>query len=298
MLTPFDWLRTTRTGAELLAMLQILEDDVNAFGRLESVAGHDGIGPVPSALAMPCSRCWRYPRLPLSIFCAVCRVIRDGTLHTGGPVRDTLVLWGYVNRLPRHVANRANDPQRLLMGAYAPDESHFVAMIRRTNLQPWLQDLVLYHGAELRGHIQLFPTTGQERTLHMGDFLARVIGHEAYFPLDRLRIRFYTRHYHVLRPHELDKEGILTFDVSEFLSLLEMASIFRSLFSPADQQALQGLLTMPNPTEQRFYWGRFAGGLNQRNLDLLEAWQMRQWPAARVNFFYELLEHVDYRPLT
>ncbi|MEM7133505.1 MAG: hypothetical protein AAF702_44835 [Chloroflexota bacterium] len=329
MLSPFDWLRRCESGAELLSILGMLHQDPDCFTRLEAVAslkssvGIDesgtesnqslsnrdsanqrrtkepspiGIGPVPNALAVPCSRCWLYPRLPQSIYCGICRVIRNGTRDTGVVIRDVVVAWGYVNFLPAQLQAKANKVPNHLLGIFIPDEQHFVALLRRREIHPWLQDLVLYYGADFKGHIQIFPTMGSDNGLGMGDILCRAIRHEGYFQLDKLRIRFYTRAFQVLRPHEADKEGLLTFEVAEFLSLLEMASIFRSLITPADQKMLYELLTMPTDAGEMFYWGRVTGSLTPRVRDLLEAWQMRSWPANRVKFFYELMENVDYQP--
>ena len=296
MLTGFDWLRRCVTGAELLAVLRMRHEDQDCFAKLATVAGRDWFGPVPNALTVPCARCWLYPRLPSSIYCPICRVIRDGTRNTGMIARDALVVWGYVNQLPAQLQSPKKAPPAHLLGVHTPDEQHFLAMVRRRELHPWLQELVLYHGTELRGHIQIFPTMGADNDLGMGDIVCRAIRHETYLDHDKLRVRFFTRPYQVLRPHEMDREGLLTFDVAEFISLLEMASVFRSLLMPADQEMLFELLTMPKAASEMFYWGRAMGALNQRARDLLEAWQMRSWPANRVKFFYELLENVDYQP--
>ena len=272
MLSAFDWLRRCDTGAELLAVLRMLRKDPNCFERLESAAGFTGLGPVPNALAVPCSRCWLYPRLPRSAYCPICRVIRDGTRTSGMVVRDAVVVWGYVNWLPSQLRDTGSGPPAHLLGAYAPDGQHFLAMLRRRELHPWLQELVLYHGTELKGHMQVFPTMGVDNGLGMGDILCRAIHHDTYFKLDKLRVRFYTRSYQVLRPHEMDREGLLTFDVAELLSLLEMASIFRSFVQPNQQQMLYEVLTMPKETDEMFYWGRAVGTLEPRVRDLLEAW--------------------------
>jgi len=199
--------------------------------------------------------------------------------------------------LPNQVRTQRAGQDAKLLGAYAPDENHFLVMVHRRDIQGWLQEMLLYHGTELKGNIQLFPTRGLAGDgMGMGDILCRAIGHDAYFPLDRLRVRLYTRSYQVLRPHDLDREGILTFDAADFLGLLEMAGIFRAVLFPEEQEILYDLLLTEEEARAQFYWGRFMGMLNQQGRDLLEAWAVREWPATRVKFFYELTNYVDYQP--
>jgi hypothetical protein len=219
--------------------------------------------------------------------------------HADKVVRDALVVWGFVNQLPRPLRDQGSQPTAGLLAAHVVDNSHFLLMIRRRELQDWLQELLLYHGAELKGHLQIFPTRGSsDHGIGMGDILCLAIRHEAYFALDKLRVRFYTRSYQVLRPHEADRDGLLTFEAATFLSLLEMATIFRSVLLPAEQQILHQLLMASNEKEMAFYWGRFMGILSQRGKDLLDAWDVRNWSTKRINFLYELTNYVDYQPTT
>ncbi len=288
MLTAFDWLRRSRSGAELLSMLWMLKEDSTCFERLQSLAGFDSFGPVPYALAAPCERCDLYPRLSTSIFCPTCRVIRDGTHSAGKSVRDALLVWGYVNRLPQQINTG--------IASFVRDDRHFLLLIRRLDLQSWLQEVVLYHGPDLKGYLQIMPTWGGTDGVSMGDLLCQAMRQESYFPLDRLRVRFYMRHYQVLRPQEFDREGLLTYEVSEFLRTLEMAVIFRSILRLEEQSVLYELLTKADDNADSFYWGRLMGILGQRARDLLDAWDVRHWPARRIKHFYELTDYVDYRP--
>lgn len=296
MLTAFDWIRRSRSGAELLSILRMLKEDPTCFERLQSLAGFDRFGPVPYALAAPCDRCALYPRLSVSIFCPTCRVIRDGTLRAGKPVRDALVVWGYVNRLPQQVSSGRAFADNEAFASFVRDDRHFLLLLRRLDLQAWLQEMVLYHGPDLKGYLQIMPTWGGTDGVSMGDLLCQAVRQENYFPLDRLRVRFYMRHYQVLRPQEFDREGLLTYEVSEFLRTLEMAVIFRSILRPKEQALLYELLTKADESADSFYWGRLMGILGQRARDLLDAWDVRHWPARRIKHFYELTDYVDYRP--
>lgn len=297
MLTAFDWLRRSRTGIELLAGLRLLQQDAACFERSQAISGSELIGPTPSALAMPCARCWLYPRWPDSLYCPTCRLIRHEARRLDQLSRHALVVWGYINQVPPALRSSGDFPDLPVLGHYSPDARHFLIMLRQRDLQPWLQEFALYYGPTLKGHLQIFPTVGFNADgLGMGDILCRAIHHEGYFPLDKLRVRFYLHPYHVLRPQEFDREGLLTYSLSEFLGLLDMVVIFRSILRPEEQAILYQILTAADDAEMSFYWGRFSGILSQKGRDLLEAWQVRQWPTRRSKFFYELIEHVNFRP--
>lgn len=297
MHTPFDWLRGARSGVELLALLRLMEDEPGQFVPSTSAAGPITLGPVPNALATPCSRCWFYPPAPQRSLCPLCQQVRARTRGLVGLVRDALVMWGYVNRVPARFRRRIGSHDENLLGVYVHDDQHFLLLLPSRRLLPWLQELLLYHGPELKGHLQLFPTLGANQDgLGMGDILCQAVRHERYFALDRLRIRFYTDPFQPLRPHEADRNGLLTHEAGDLLSLLEMASIFRSILKPEEQAILYELLIGAQEGEEQFYWGRLMGVLNQRGRDLLDAWNVRHWPAPRVKFFYELTHYVDYRP--
>ena len=126
----------------------------------------------------------------------------------------------------------------------------------------------------------------------MGDILCRSVHHEANFPMNHLRVRFYSNPHQLLKPHVRDQQGILTFEVTEFLNLLEMATVFRALLRPEEQKTLREILTIDNKVEEKFYWGRFQGNLNQKAKDMLKAWKIRQWSKNRVRLLYELTNYV------
>lgn len=297
MLGNFDWLRRSRNGAELLAALLYLTEDPDYFERIKwSLADGGHPGPPPTALTRPCSRCWIYPRASGRECCPFCQTILERSRGLGALSRQSLVVWGFVNWLPRPLRSETGFQDARILGAYVHDANHFLVMIRRLELQPYLQEIALYHGSDLKGHIQIFPTVGTYRGgTGMGDILCRAMGHDTRFPMDQLRIRFYRRPYQVWRPQALDREGLLTFEISEFLSLLEMAMVFRSVLRPDEQKVLYELLAIEDRSEEGFYWGRLLGMLNQTARDLLNAWRVRTWPRKRVQFFYEMMEYVRFQ---
>jgi hypothetical protein len=146
----------------------------------------------------------------------------------------------------------------------------------------------------LKGLIQILPTMGAGDETGMGDILTRVAHREADLSPDRLRVRFFSDAFQVIKLRAREQEGILTFEVADFLSLLEMATVFRTLLKPEEQQALQQLLAIDDPNEQQFYWGRFLGYVNQAVKDMLNAWQIRHWPKSRIKLLYELVEYVAF----
>ncbi|RLC65744.1 MAG: hypothetical protein DRI48_06315 [Chloroflexi bacterium] len=290
MLNSFDWLRLCRTGAELLATLRFLEREPDLFP-----AGGE-IGPPRSALDGPCKRCWVYPRLssPRRSFCPSCQAVMARAGRLGNLSRQSIVIWSHVNQLPKHLWAREGFYKKHILGSYVHGQHHFLLMMRRRKLKPWLQELLLYHGPNLKGLIQVLPTSGAKKLTAMGELLCRAMHHEARFSMDQLRVRFFSAPYQLLMPHNRDRKGLLTFEVTDFLSLLEMAAVFRTILLPDEQQSLYDLLNLENPAEEQFYWGRFMGLLNQEARDMLSAWRIRQWPHNRVKLLYELVEYVAF----
>jgi len=287
MLIDFDWLRRAQTGAELLGTLKCLAEEPDLLAESE-------IGPPHSALGGPCQRCWTYARAAapsgrLSPYCKSCLIILAEAGRLGHISRQAVVVWGLVNHLPQQL--RAGGP---VANAYVHDQNQFLVMMPRHELKPWLQELVLYHGADLKGLLEVFPTTGAGRGFNMGDALCWAVHDGGRFAWDELRVRFYSAPHQLLRPHARERAGLLTFEVSDFLSLLEMAAVFRTLLRPELQQALRKLLALEEASETQFYWGRFMGYLSPEAKDMLSAWRIRQWPAPRVTLLYELVEYVAF----
>jgi len=306
VLNGFDWLRRCQSGAELLATLKYLETR-------PPLADESEIGPPFSALDGPCQRCWIYPRIPTSRrdlpagavydrrtapHCRACGSILAGASRQGYASRRAIVIWAHVNRLPKQLEPGQTWRDCRVMGAYVHDAGHFLLAMPRQELKPWLRELVLYHGASLKGLLQVLPTTGVGRGLSMGDVLCRAHHHEGRFALDQLRVRFFSAPHQLLIPHERDRRGVLTFEISDFLSLLEMASVFRTLLRPEAQQVLHELLNLTDPSEEQFYWGRFLDYLSPEAKDMLHAWRVRQWPKERIQLLYELVEYVSFYETT
>ncbi len=290
MLSSFDWLRRSRSGAELLATLEYLTTKPDLFSRGEE------IGPPFSALNGPCQRCWVYPRLPSpqQSYCPSCQAILTRAGKLGYISRQSIVLWGFVNRLSKLLQRGEGFDDYHVLGAYVHDENHFLLMMPRRELKPWLQELVIYHGPDLKGLLQISPTTGAGRGVDMGEVLCRAVHHEARFPMDQLRVRFYAAPHQILKPYTREQQGLLTFEVSEFLSVLEMAAVFRTILRPREQELLYQLVNLEDASEEQFYWGRFLGFLNQEARDMLNAWRIRQWSRNRIRLLYELVDYVAF----
>lgn len=305
MLSPYDWLRRCRSGAELIATLNCLEE-------AEADWFPTQIGPPHTAFGGPCQRCWVY--LPLSKdhppahtdektqetgggkYCRFCQAVRDRVKEYGRLVRSITFLWGFVNQISPQFEERLCSGQFNVLGKYIEPPHHFLIVMPKRNLMDWLRELLLYHGTELRGLLQIFPSVGSDMPHTMGDYLVRVAHEESIYPLDRLRVRFYPAPYLLLRPHVREREGMLTFEIAEFMNLLEMASVFRSMLRPETQQILFGLLNFKNEQEAMFYWGRFLGLLSPESRDMLNAWRIRRWPRLRVKLLHELTEYVAFSP--
>ncbi len=300
MLSSFDWIRRSQTGAELIATLQSLALTSDLF------ADEMVFGPPFSALGGPCHRCWVY--IPISEkpetktsseshsfrYCRVCKLITTRAASLSLTSRRAIVVWGYVNFLPRHLETGKGFYEVYSKGTYIHDQQRFLLLLHRKDLHPWLQELALYHGPDLKGHLQVFPTIGRGKGIDMGELICRAMHHEARFAMDHLRVRFYSAPHQLLRPQNRDRQGMLTFEAADFLGLLEMAMVFKTVIYPNEQEMLYELLRLDNATEKQFYWGRFLGYLHQEAKDMLTAWNIRQWSENRVKLLYELIEYVVF----
>ncbi|MEI6414640.1 MAG: hypothetical protein WCP34_10340 [Pseudomonadota bacterium] len=289
MYSPFDWLRRSRTGSELLSTLQYLAVCPDL--------PEDEIGGPHSALGGPCLRCWLYPRPRKGPghgrYCETCEIIlgEAGKLHAAS--RGSVVVWGFVNQLPDQLRIGGRFHDSVIFDPYVHDDQRFLLMLYQRELRPWLQELVVYNGSELKGFIQILPTSGL-RDMGMGDLLCRVIQNEAQFPMDLLRIRFFAEVQQIFLPDFQEREGLLTFEVTEFLAAMEMAAVFRSLLRPEEQEQVYQVLKMGHNNEERFFWGRLLTGLSAEARDMLQAWRMRQWSGPQIDMLYDLMRYVGF----
>jgi len=289
MLSHFDWLRRSQTGAELLATLDIHTNQPDLLP-----ADGEEIGPPVSAVEGPCERCWVYPCLPRYRYCKTCRAILARANQLRNAAYHAIVIWGHVNQLSPLIRMGDGFQEHHILGVYIHDQNHFLLMMPRRELKTWLQELILYHGPALRGLLQVVPTTMTGKSVRMGEVVVRTAYLDSRFPMDRLRVRFYAAPYQVLVPHTREEQGLLTFEASEFLSLLEMAAVFRTILRPQEQATLRELLNLKDAAEAQFYWGRFVGQLSQEAKDMLSGWRVRQWPKNRVQLLYELADYVAF----
>ena len=284
MLNKFDWLRRSRTGAELLATLNHFSVD-----RDKSLP-NSAFGAPFSATGRLCPRCKVYKPNHGDRYCTFCKKILFKTRNFALKSQKSIVIWGYVNQIPQQF--KENKISNYIHGIYVHDEQRFLLTMQRWKIKQWLQELVIYHGVNLKGLIQIFPTVGEFRHLNMGDYLTWAIHHEANLSLNQLWVRFFTAPQQLINPKVHEQRGMLTFTISEFMTLLEMAEVFRAKLRPDEQRDIQELLNLKDPSEEQFYWGRFIGELNLEAKDMLEAWKIRQWPKNRIKLLYILIDYV------
>lgn len=288
MLNCFDWIRRTRSGAELLSTLKLISEEADLFSQKMEISSPC------SALNSPCQRCWIFPRLKEDDdYCEICSAIISGVKGFGKISHHSAVIWAYTNRLPKQIKDSKWLNQNSIFALYNHDNNRFLLILHRRGLKDWLQELILYDGADLRGLIQIFPTVGPSSDFGMGEILCRAIHHEATFPMDQLRIRFYSVAYSILRSQLLDHKGVSTFEITDFLNMMSTAVVFRALLRPDEQKALYDLLNINRTTEQKFHWGRFQGNLNKDARDMLNAWKIMRWPKDKVNLLYQLIDYVE-----
>jgi len=286
MRNTFDWLRCCRTGAELMATVRFFAKKPSfTFTDLE-------FGAPLSALDGPCQRCYFFARHDAhSHYCRLCKTILAGASRFGILARKCLVVWSVVNELPPAFRDGSAWQKENIRGYYVHDQKHFLVMMHRRQIKTWLQDIALYYGAALKGVFQIFPTVGVGKELGMGEILCWAGHHEPGPPFKQLHVQFHSASYQVIKPSVRRRQGLLNFEISEFLNLLEMTEVFRALLRPEEQVQLFELLSLGDPKEEQFYWGRFLGQLNQEAKDMLSAWRIRQWPENRVKLLSELIDY-------
>ncbi|OQX64957.1 MAG: hypothetical protein B5M55_05085 [Desulfococcus sp. 4484_242] len=292
MLTTFDWLRCCESGAELIATTDLIKSAPDLFPVEEE------IGPPVCGIDGPCMRCWIYPRLPESSdhYCKTCEAIISKAKGLGRISRDCMIVWGFVNFLPDPIKRDGEIKKIQARCLYLLDENHFMLIMLGHKLKDWLREVLLYHGSELKGLMLLFPTIGKGGSSSMGDILCRAIHQDSRFPMDRLRIRFFSRPAELKFPHRRENQGILTFEASEFLGLLEMATIFRAQLLPNEQDMVREAVSLKDNREKSFYWGRLMGFLRQEARDMLTAWKFKEWPENRIRLLYELVAYAPFTP--
>ena len=288
MFTPYDWLRRCQTGNEVYATLQLLTaheypDDLE-------------LGPPCGASFGPCHRCWIYPQQAEDVECIFCASVRQNRRETYELINQSLLVWGYVNQLP-WIPQLDQAKRHDFLGYHIIDEKHFLLMISRSHLKAWLQQLVINQGLDMMGLLQVFPTTGKSMKFGMGDILCRAAHQESKYAHDQLRVRFFSSASQLLVPHLRDNLGILTYNITDFIGLMEMAEVFSTVLYPDSREELRLLLTCDDQNERSFYWGRFARKLNQTARDMLESWDIRNWPVPKVEVLYDLLEFMAPSPI-
>jgi hypothetical protein len=285
MLNPYDWIRRCQSGSELLAILHLLEhppedDEIELDWYTEDAPA----GPA-GAVQSSCFRCRVCPRPPHAEYCHTCHTIAEYGKRYTKYIRRISVVWGYMTQIPPLGGKE-------ILGRYIVDDYRFLLLLSRQTLKSWLQQFVLQTNPDLHGLLQIFPTIGSGGNIGMGDVLCRASHHEANMPMNQLWVRFFSAPYQLVNPKQRNEEGILSFELGEFLRLMDMAEIFCTVLTYEQQRNLHDLFKVNVQAEQAFHWGRFARQLDQRARDMLTGWNIRQWPENKIKLLYELVDYV------
>ncbi|MBF0121005.1 MAG: hypothetical protein HQK79_19420 [Desulfobacterales bacterium] len=226
MLNTFDFIRIAKSGSELIATIQYLTEKSYILFTNE-------LGPPLSGVVWPCQRCWFYSCLPSygERHCEACSSILKLESESRKLIRSTFVLWGFVNKIPFPLTPGQKFLDITPTASYVFDEHHFIIILNRSEIKKCLKEIVNIHKLDLVGLIQIFPVKGSSLKGTMADILSHVTYQENRFPMDYLRIRFFSKPYHIFEAREKDKDKILTFEISEFLKILDLPSIFRPLLN-------------------------------------------------------------------
>ncbi len=292
MLNNFDWIRGCRSGAELIALLDYMTSAPDLF------TDRREIGPPVYGAGGPCMRCWVYPRAigTSRYYCEVCHNIVRKSKKMGNLSRLCMVVWGFLSRIPKTLVQDNGSFISQVRCFHPVDDHHFLMVLRSYNLKIWLSETLLYHGSSLKGLVILFPTIGLNPYLTMGDALCLAIQQDSKFPMDQFRVQFFSNPKQLNMTRKREDQGILTFEASDFLSLLEMATIFRAQLHPDEQNMVREATQLRDQAEKQFYWGRLMNLLSRDAKDLLTAWTCKHWSENRIELLYELINYVPFTP--
>ena len=283
-----DWICLSRTGSELIATLSFLKEESDVH---ETMSEHDCMGPPMTALKGPCLRCRYFSRIEDKPFCYFCENIAVRSEGISSISRNSVGIWGYLNQVPNDLKESIQNQ----IYTNKVDDQHFIAVISKNSLKTWFQDLLIDYGLHLQGLLQLFPIIGRFNSITMADIIAHIIFQETnVFPSD-LSIQFYGSPEVFLKPGFQMYIENHTFQVSDFLSLLERADLFRSILRFDEQEELIDILKKGDISEKQFYWGRFIGRLNQKAKDMISAWNIRQWDMNQLEMLYELINFIPIK---
>ena len=290
MLNTFDWLRRSENGAELITAMDAVGTDADFFHEEEKM-GH----PVYS-INGPCTRCWIFPRLSDLSHCRICNTIVSESRKLGKVSRKCLLVWGYVNFLPDSVEQNDDLKEDKARAVFIKDDKHFLAAVNGYDMTKWFKRIILDCGSDLKGLLTVFPTTGKKQTFTMGDILCRAVLYDSRFPMDRLRIRFFSRPGQLKVPHMREKQGMLTFEPSEFLGMLEMATLFKSRLRLEEQEMIKEITGIKDRHEKAFFWGRLMSNLSIEAKDMLSDWKFREWSDNKIKLLYDFTANVPFTP--
>jgi hypothetical protein len=290
MLNTFDWLRRSENGAELIAAMDAVEKDTDL------VHEETKIGQPVHGINGPCIRCWIYPRVSDSFHCRICNTIVTESRKLGRVSRKCLLVWGYVNYIPDNVKKNNDLKENKALSMFIKDEKHFLVVVNGYDMTEWFRRIILDCGSDLKGLLTVFPTTGKKDTFSMGDILCRAVHYDSRFPMDRLRIRFFSRPGQLKVPHMREKQGMLTFEPSEFLGMLEMATFFQSRLRPEEQKIIKEITAIKEHHEKAFYWGRLMSNLSIEARDMLSEWNFREWSENKIKLLYDFTANVPFTP--
>ena len=290
MLNAFDWLRRSENGAELIAAMDAIGTDTDCFHEDQKM-GHPVYG-----INGPCTRCWIFPRISDSSHCRICNTIVTKSRKLGKVSRKCLLVWGYVNFLPDSVKQNDDLKENKTRAVFIKDDTHFLAAVNSYDMTKWFKRIILDCGSDLKGLLTVFPTTGKKQTFTMGDILCRAVLYDSRFPMDRLRIRFFSRPGQLKVPHMREKQGMLTFEPSEFLGMLEMATLFKSRLRLEEQEMIKEITGIKDRHEKAFFWGRLMSNLSIEAKDMLSDWKFREWSDNKIKLLYDFTANVPFTP--
>ena len=288
MLNTFDWLRRSENGAELIAAMDAASTNEEFFQKKSK------IGQPVHGIDGPCTRCWIYPRLSDSSHCRICDAIVTRSRELGRTSRKCLLVWGNVNFIPHSIKENSDLIGNKAFPLFIKDENHFLAAVIGYEMVEWFKRIVHKNGTDLKGLLTIFPTTGKKDTFNMGDVLCRAVHYDSRFPMDKLRVRFFSRAGQLKVPHMREKQGMLTFEPTDFLNMLEMASLFQSTLRPEEQKILQEVTRIKDHHEKAFFWGRLNSNLSIEARDMLSEWNFREWSDHQIKLLFDFTANVQF----
>lgn len=284
MLALFDYICRCKTGSELYGALKIKN-------QIKQHLDDQNIGVPCTAVYGPCQRCWIYDCNVGEEYCPLCNSILEHSQGHNLVFQDITLIWYDFDLFPTSIEKILPEDH---IGFIPLNYRSGLIMCMRSSIQNWLRSLTLKYGSLIKGLLQIFPTMGQGNIVGMGDILSTAKSQSKSLQFNNLWVRFYPEAWQLLDTKRREELGILTFEISDFISLIEKSKIYKEVIPNRFRNDIFELITKQDIDSESYYWGKLKRSLNKKAIDLIDSWKLKNWDKNKVELLYELSNYTTY----